>query len=165
MKDIKYIAAFVVIGLILAYATSGPLRKEASTEPRVGTPLGQKAPEDHIHADSAPTDERVYAQGTINVAASLPADVARRTLFLTVKMPAGGPPVAAKRFAAATFPLTFSLTSANNMVGTEFTEGDLILTARLDADGSAGPKQPDDVEVTVPVAASGDRQVSVTLTK
>ena len=40
----------------------------------------------------------------------------------------------------------------------------LALTVRLDKDGVAGPKQPEDIEVVTPIPAASDRRVSVTLT-
>ena len=116
------------------------------------------------HQGSTGAEDRVYVQGTINVAATLPLEVTHRVLFIIAKSPAGGPPVAVKRIESPTFPLTFSLTPANNMVGTDFYEGDLALTVRLDKDGVAGPKQPEDVEVITPIPAASDRRVSVTLT-
>jgi cytochrome c-type biogenesis protein CcmH len=160
LKDIKYIALFVALGLILAYATSSPLRKKAAHQPRVGTPLEMPT----AHQGSSGAEDRVYVQGTINVAATLPLDVTRRVLFIIAKSPAGGPPVAVRRVEAPTFPLTFALTPANNMVGGDFYEGDLILAVRLDKDGAAGPKQPDDIEVVTQVPAASDRRVAVTLT-
>jgi hypothetical protein len=165
LKDAKYIALFVVLGLILAYVTSGPLRKKPGTEPQVGTPLqAPLKPMAAATAQSATENERVYVTGTINVAASLPSTITKRVLFLIVRSPAGGPPVAVKRVESPTFPLTFALSPANNMVGTDFFEGNLVLVARLDADGGAGPKTPDDIEVTTPVASDGDRRVALTIT-
>jgi hypothetical protein len=160
VKDIKYIVLFAVLGLILAYATSSPLRKKPGSQPRVGTPLERPV----AHEGSSGEEDRVYVQGTINVAASLPLEITRRVLFIIAKSPAGGPPVAVKRLESAKFPLTFVLTPANNMVGGDFYDGDVLLSVRLDADGVAGPKQPDDVEVVTQIPAASDRRVSVTLT-
>jgi len=160
LKDIKYIVLFAVIGLILAYATSASLRKKAGVHPGLGTPLDVPI----AHQGSSGDEDRVYVQGTINVAATLPLDVTHRVLFIIAKSPAGGPPVAVKRLETPTFPLTFALTPANNMVGSDFYEGDLTLTVRLDKDGVAGPKQPEDVETVTAVPAASDRRVAVTLT-
>jgi len=160
LKDIKYILLFVVLGLILAYATSSPLRKKPGEQPMVGTPLDKPT----AHEGSSGAEDHVYVQGTINVAASLPLDVTQRVLFIIAKSPAGGPPVAVKRIDSPKFPMTFMLSPMNNMVGTDFYEGDLALTVRLDKDGVAGPKQTEDIEVVTQVPASSDRRVAVTLT-
>ncbi|MBS1984337.1 MAG: hypothetical protein JST16_09195 [Bdellovibrionales bacterium] len=160
MKDMKYILLFVVFGLVLAYVTSGPLRKKPGTRPMMGTPLEKPT----AHEGSSDAEDRIYVQGTINVSATLPLDVTQRALFIIAKSPAGGPPVAVKKIDSPKFPMTFMLSPVNNMVGADFYEGDLVLTVRLDKDGVAGPKQPEDVEASTPVPAASDRRVVLTLT-
>jgi tetratricopeptide (TPR) repeat protein len=62
----------------------------------------------------------------------------------------GGPPAAVKRLAAGSFPISFSISSADAMMGGTLPE-EVTLTARLDVDGNAGTRSPDDL-----VAASQD---------
>lgn len=132
MKDIKHIIFFIVIGLGLAWAVSGPLRKPANQRPKVGTPL------------SASTKKPVYAEGEITLKSGIKSS--SQVLFIIARPAAGGPPVAVSMVSQPRFPLLFILTTGDNMVGEDFYEGDIQVVARLDADGAAGPRQPDDLE-------------------
>lgn len=164
MKDIHYILIFSAAGLALAYGISTPLRRPPEMAPRVGTPLRQDALSEPVG------DVKVYVEGTVSLGKGVTAqEAAQRSLFLIVRpvtagKPAGGPPLAVKKVDAAQFPVSFSLTNENNMVGTDFYDGDIVLVARLDADGMAGPKQAEDVEVVVPVDKTS-RKVAATLTR
>jgi hypothetical protein len=159
LKDFKYILLFTLLGLALAVATSAPLRNKNARRMAL-TPASALAASQDVS-----DEDRLYVHGTINVAATLPLDVARRTLFIFASAAKGGAPIAVKRIDTPTFPLTFELTAANNMVASGFYEGDLILTARLDQDGAAGPKQPGDVDAATRVPAASDRRISITLAR
>jgi len=67
------------------------------------------------------------------------------TLFVFLRPETGGPPVAARRIRPANFPLRFTLSATDSMMG-----GDLpkkgILVAKLDADGSASTSSDTDLE-------------------
>lgn len=146
MKDIKFIVLFAAIGLGIAYVASGPIRHPGMDNQNIGTPLHQE--ESHL-------DSEVYAQGVISLGPKMiPADAANRTLFIIARSPAGGPPIAVKKIEPTAFPLMYSLGVENNMVGTEFYEGDIVVIARLDEDGAAGPKQPGDWEGSASLSAS-----------
>lgn len=169
MKDIKYILIFTAIGLALAFAVSGPLRRPP--QEMVGTPLRPMMGSGSTIATGSnqPASEKkqVYAQGTISLGNGI-MGIEGRPLFLIIKAavdgrPAGGPPVAVKRIDRPTFPLSFSLTNENNMVGSDFYDGDLVLIARLDKDGAAGPKQPEDFESSTIIKAAESRQAQVTI--
>jgi hypothetical protein len=82
-----------------------------------------------------------------------------------VKQPGSNmPPIAVQRIDSPVFPLAFSLTNANNMIGEDFYDGDITLTVRLDVDGKAGAKQPNDLESTMLInAQENQRQVQLTL--
>ncbi|MBK5258568.1 MAG: tetratricopeptide repeat protein [Thermoanaerobaculia bacterium] len=55
----------------------------------------------------------------------------------------GGPPVAVKRVAPVSFPLTFDLSSADSMMGQPL-PASMRVEARLDSDGDAATKNPND---------------------
>lgn len=64
-------------------------------------------------------------------------------LFVMARNPMGGPPVAVKRLQVAQFPVTFTLGQADSMMGQPF-PANFRLEARLDADGNAMTKTPND---------------------
>jgi hypothetical protein len=172
MKDSHYILIFAALGLVLAFAVSKPLRRPSELAPIVGTPMNMPAGRPMTHSyDKTPAETHSYADGTISLGSGVTAEqAAQRTLFIIARAavngkPAGGPPIAVQKINSPAFPFTFSLTNANNMMGTDFYEGDLALTVRLDVDGMAGPKQPEDIETVAQVKAKGPRQVRLTLSK
>lgn len=155
MKDAKYIAIFAVLGLALAWAVSGPLRTPANERPRVGTPLSG-APN-----TSAP-EPKVYAAGRIAIEST--GRPVPTTLFIIARPATGGAPVAVRKIVNPEFPLPFILTTADNMVGEEFFVGDLTVTARLDADGNAGPAQAGDLNGAATVKGNA-RDVEIVIRK
>jgi tetratricopeptide (TPR) repeat protein len=72
-----------------------------------------------------------------------------------------GPPVAVKRIAAATFPMTIDLGAADSMMGQAFPPK-VRIEARLDADGNAMTKDPNDPAAVQDGVAVGSK-VSLTL--
>jgi hypothetical protein len=74
-------------------------------------------------------------------------------LFLVARSTAGGPPLAAKRLPPGPFPLAFELGSGDTMLAGRPLHGPLLLSARLDADGDASSKSPDEphAELSEPV--------------
>jgi tetratricopeptide (TPR) repeat protein len=76
--------------------------------------------------------------GTITLAPGATAEGAR-ALFLSVRDPAGGPPVLAKRLAPGPFPMAFTLTEADRtpMSGGRPLAASFDLNVRLDLDGDA----------------------------
>jgi cytochrome c-type biogenesis protein CcmH len=85
------------------------------------------------------------------------------TLYLFIRTPQAYAPLAVKRIDSPSFPLSYRLTERDNMAGEGFFDGDITVVARLDADGAAGPKQPDDFESAVTIAKGSDRRADVTL--
>jgi len=67
------------------------------------------------------------------------------TLYIIARSAAGGPPMAAKRIAAPHFPLSFTLTVADAMMGPPEQGATFIVTARLDADGDPMTKGESDL--------------------
>ncbi len=168
MKDSHYIILFTAVGLALAFVVSKPLRQPANTMPRVGTPMSSMEEKPAV----AEKEARVYAEGTIALGGGISEQkAANEVLFIFVrpavdgKVTAGGPPIAVKRIPSPIFPLNFSLTNANNMIGTDFYDGDIAVVVRLDADGMAGPKRADDTEVSSLVSAKGPRDIQITLSR
>jgi hypothetical protein len=74
-------------------------------------------------------------------------------LFLVARSTGGGPPLAAKRLPPGPFPLAFELGSGDTMLAGRPLHGPLLLSARLDADGDASSKSPDEphAELSEPV--------------
>lgn len=85
-----------------------------------------------------------------------------KTLFLILRNPAGGPPIAAKRMQVSSFPLEFFISTENMMIpGTQIPES-FLLEARLDRDGSAGKPEPGDwVGLTKSPITKGQTKVNL----
>ena len=105
--------------------------------------------------------------GTIDVAPAL-RDKAegKPVLFLIARKGGGGPPLAVVRVANPRFPLAFEISKRNVMIpGVPF-EGVVTLSARLDADGSAGPAGAGDLEGrTAQPVRVGQRNVRIVIDK
>jgi hypothetical protein len=153
MKDARLIAAFAVVGLVIAWFASAPLRRGPD---QVTAPAEQTA----RLQDQAPPAQ-VYAAGTVEAAPGLTSRAP--ALFIIARPASGGMPVAVKRIPEPVFPVAFSLTMADSMAGGDYYGGDLTIIARLDADGSAGPVQPGDIESSAPLKAGEDRHVRLVL--
>ncbi len=82
---------------------------------------------------------------TVDVAAG--AKARSGILFIMARNPAGGPPVAAKRVMASSFPMTVELSAADSMMGQPFPPS-FRLEARLDSDGDAMTRVPTDPSAT-----------------
>jgi hypothetical protein len=149
MKDLKHIFLFSIIGLALAWFVSSPLRKPIAARPQVGTPM---------------SEGKVYASGTVALAPGLESAAARAgALFIIVRTPQPGAPIAAKRMPIGAFPVTFSITEKDNMAGEGYFDGDIRIIARLDQDGAAGLKGPGDIEGFVDIRKGDERDVVVTI--
>ena len=85
--------------------------------------------------------------GVIEIAPALKAKAeGKPVLFLIARKGGGGPPLAVVRLANPRFPLAFEVSKRNVMIpGVPFI-GTVSLSARLDADGSAGPVSAGDLE-------------------
>ena len=109
--------------------------------------------------------------GTITIDPALakhvaPADV----LFITARVPGpGGTPgrmVAAKRMDSLKFPLKYTLTPQDVMMGGPF-QGKVNIVARLKKSGAAGPPEPGDLEgqYAKNPATVGDQRVDIIINK
>ncbi len=149
MNDKVAAVLFVGAGLVVAYFVSAPLRKPAADAPLVGTPLRSQ----------------IYAEGTVVLSPGAEKNIKRGSVVFLFAKAAGmkGAPLAVKKISDATFPLSFSLSDLDSPIPLEFYEGDLTVTARIDADGAAGPKQPGDREGEVQIKKGESRKVEIKL--
>jgi tetratricopeptide (TPR) repeat protein len=113
------------------------------------------APPDDVHAGAAPpmmetaeaapgTPARL--SGTVEMDGSARARAGAGGLVFVIVRAAGvtsGPPVAVKRFPAASLPGAFAITSADSMLGQELPES-VSIDARLDPDGDPLTRSPSD---------------------
>ena len=105
--------------------------------------------------------------GTIEIAPALRAKAeGKPVLFLIARKGGGGPPLAVVRVANPRFPLAFEISKRNVMIpGVPF-EGMVSLSARLDADGSAGPAGAGDLEGrTARPVRVGEKNVRIVIDK
>lgn len=104
-------------------------------------------PEGHPPVDGGtPTPPTPAASGpSVRVTLNLDAAAKSRSgvLFVIARNPAGGPPVAAKRVMASSFPMTVELSAADSMMGQPLPPT-FRLEARLDSDGDAMTRVPTD---------------------
>lgn len=105
--------------------------------------------------------------GMIEIASDLRAKArGKPVLFLIARKGGGGPPLAVVRVANPRFPLAFEVSKRNVMIpGVPF-EGMVSLSARLDADGSAGPAGAGDLEGrTAQPVRVGEKNVRIVIDK
>lgn len=105
--------------------------------------------------------------GVIEVAPALRAKAeGKPVLFLIARKGGGGPPLAVVRVANPRFPLAFEISKRNVMIPGVSFEGVVTLSARLDADGSAGPAGAGDLEGrTAQSVLVGEKNVRIVIDK
>jgi cytochrome c-type biogenesis protein CcmH len=107
----------------------------------------------------------VVLSGTLTLDAS--AEITgSEILFVSVRAPGGGPPLAALRLPPGPFPMDFEITTANAiaMGGAPRPFPDaLMLSVRIDRDGDPISKAPDEPSATVPNATKGSTDLKLTL--
>lgn len=114
----------------------------------------------------APANTAFVVSGTVSASNDLKIPGGRGVLFLIAKSPQGGPPLMVKRLEVSRFPIDFTLTQADLMMPGTPLPAQMTLTARLDADGSAGPAAPGDVENSQkPAFKPGQKNLRLTLDK
>ncbi len=96
---------------------------------------------------AAPPGAAGVISGTIEVAPALRAGAADKpVLFLVARKAGQGPPLAVVRVVRPRFPLAFEISRRDVMIPGAAFQGMVSLTARLDADGAAGPASAGDLE-------------------
>lgn len=135
-------------------------------------PLEERAaaPDEHDHAPghSHPADEPRF-HGTIDIDPQFAELAARGTLFVSIKQQPGarGMPRAALRIDGPSFPLALDIGPEHVPLQVEnkadMILGELWLTARLDMDGDALSRGPDDVEIEPLAVTAGGEPFDVRL--
>jgi cytochrome c-type biogenesis protein CcmH len=127
-------------------ATDLPPEVRSLIETQIAALRGAPAPADAGAAAAGETDARITVSVSVAPSLNVRTD-AGATLFVFVRAPGRpGPPLAAKRMAAA-LPATVVLTPEDSMLpGVAFNAGDTVeVSAKISADGSATPKSGDPV--------------------
>ncbi|HEY0838797.1 MAG TPA: tetratricopeptide repeat protein [Vulgatibacter sp.] len=124
-------------------------RLEGGAEAGATTPVNA-APAAAPHPEAAPPAAGARQAGDILVSLDLDPALAGKVqpgsiVFVTVRQAGvtAGPPVAAKRIPAGDFPLAVSIGGSDTMMGQPMPES-VSLEARIDRDGNAMTKDPDD---------------------
>lgn len=129
---------------------------------------GAAAPNPAVAPNPAPAQVAgEVISGTVEIAPALQSKAeGKPVLFLIARKGGGGPPLAVVRVANPRFPLAFEISKRNVMIpGVPF-EGMVSLSARLDADGSAGPAGTGDLEGrTVRPVRVGEKNVRIVIDK
>lgn len=89
-------------------------------------------------ATSAPADDSPVASGTLTLPAGSKAS--GKFVFVSLRSPAGGPPLAAKRLPPGPFPMKFTVTEADKISmggAARPIPAEFKLKAKLDVDGNA----------------------------
>ncbi|HEY8157045.1 MAG TPA: hypothetical protein VII72_23165 [Myxococcota bacterium] len=98
-------------------------------------------------APSLAAESGAPIRGTLRLAAELQgAQPSGAVLFLIARTAAAGPPLAVKKIEAPSFPLDFEIGPADRMLASMPFAGEVLLTARLDADGNATSRTPGDLQ-------------------
>lgn len=134
-----------------------PTGTEAPSMPPA--PPGQRRGAPPVAAASGPP-----IRGTVRLAPGLEERARGGVLFVIARSPEGGPPLAVKRIASPSFPLEFELGPDDRMVEARPFAGPLLVSARLDADGNATTRAPDDPQGVAPgLVNPGDSSLDLVL--
>ncbi len=115
--------------------------------PRARMPMGAAEPPSVAEPDvGEPIRGRVVAGDGVG-------DGGEGVLFVIARGPGGGPPLAVKRLPVGPFPLDFEIGPGDVMIAGRPFRGPISLTARIDRDGNAMTRGPDDAgaELASPV--------------
>ncbi len=102
-------------------------------------------------------------EGTLELAPDLVGRVPPgAVLFVVARTAQSGPPLAVVRVADPSFPLRFSIGPGDRMIQSMPFAGDILLSARVDADGDAMTRSPGDLRGASGIPnAPGDRGVTL----
>lgn len=105
----------------------------------------------------------VFLSGTVTAVGVDPS--AYSTLYISMRDPAGGPPLGAVKLPPGPFPMDFQVTAANliSMGGARPVPGKVNLQVRLDLDGNAMSKDPSEPSVTLEAVEKGSTGLEVAL--
>lgn len=106
------------------------------------------------------SSDGLSVSGTVSLSPNLAATIEpEQTVFVFVRQPGGGPPVAALRFKASELPVNFAFEGVQRMSNGPLPD-QIIVAARLSRQGDATPR-PGDLEGTSPPAAPDAAGVDV----
>lgn len=131
---------------LIMRARSGQLQATAgqpTQTPAAGTPSAPPR-------DTAPPD----VPGVFSLQIELASAAARdpnAVLFVFLRPEGGGPPVAATRITAPSFPVTITLDASHSMMGAELPDRGIMI-ARLDTDGNVTTSQTTDLVAELPAS-------------
>jgi cytochrome c-type biogenesis protein CcmH len=135
-------------------------KREAATTSEGKPPAGTQA-----QAPAAASAGGHEVAGTLDLDPALKGQVAPGSMLFVIVREAGvdkGPPVAVKRLATTSFPMSFSLTDADSMAG-EPLPSRLRIEARVDSDGNPLTRSPDDPSARVDDVKVGTRDLHLVL--
>lgn len=132
---------------------------------------GERVPDDKAAAaprgaaPAAPPDSGPTISGSIDLDPALKSQVPAGAVIYVMVRPVGvaaGPPLAAVRLGASSFPVSFEIGSQNSMTGGALPEA-VLLEARLDDDGDAATRTPNDPKATLDGIKVGAKGVKLVL--
>lgn len=135
--------------------------------PQQGMPQGMAA-QDMDGGASPHAASTQSVKGKIEVPPSLAADVKSGDIIFLIARKAGeaGPPLAVKRMTVTETPIVFELGGADVMMHGASLDGEILVVARVDKDGMAGPPMPGDLEgSTAKPVTMGDENVTIVIDK
>lgn len=139
------------------HAESSPARTAAAPPAATGAaPGAAAAPIAATGAATAPSGGARIG-GVIELDPSVAGSVSRGAIVFIAVREAGmdkGPPAAVKRLSADAFPLRFSITDADSMAG-ESLPSSVRVDVRVDSDGNAATREPNDPKAAVDDVAVG----------
>ena len=114
-------------------------------------------------SDIVPQGGGGVISGTITLAPELSEKLTGREIMFIMARRGGGAPLAVKRVARLAFPMSYTLSGADQMAAGPSFIGQMEIVARIDRDGSAGPLQTGDMEGNVPSATVGQTDVHIVI--
>lgn len=116
-------------------------------------------------APVAPPDPGPTISGSIDLDPALKSQVPAGAVIYVMVRPVGvaaGPPLAVVRLGASSFPVSFEVSSQNSMTGGALPEA-VLLEARLDDDGDAATRTPNDPKAKLEGVKMGTKGVNLVL--
>ena len=111
-------------------------------------------------------NDKTIVSGTITLAGTVPDSVGREgVIFISLRDPAGGPPVAAKKLPVGPFPLSFRVTGNDRigMGGQRPVPDTFKLSVRMDGDGNAMTKEAGLPEFVAEQMTKGQESLNIAL--
>lgn len=156
-----WVTVLIVMAVTACNQNMKPLPDSGSTAAPAAQNAGESARPNV--SDSSPQGGGGAVSGTISIAPALTAHVnGSEIIFIIARRSGGGPPLAVKKIDQPRFPVSYTLSSADAMLNEPFA-GEIMVVARLDKDGNAGPVQPGDMEGVVSHAHVGDTGVNIVI--